>query len=46
MPTYSYVINAAAQKKMYKTMAKNVNAPKEPKDLAREWHNDGTILPS
>jgi len=35
------VINAAAQKKMYKTMAKNKNPLKEPKDLAREWHNDG-----
>ncbi len=41
----SYVINAKAQKEMYKTMAKNKNALKEPKDLSREWHNDGEPTP-
>ncbi len=38
-----YVINYKAQKAMYKTMAKNQNALKEPKDTAKEWHNDGGI---
>lgn len=36
-----YVINAAAQKKIYKTMARR--ALEEPRDLSREWHSDSTF---
>ena len=36
-----YVINAEAQKKIYKTMARK--GLDEPKDLAREWHSDSTF---
>jgi hypothetical protein len=38
----SYVINARAQRQMYKSMPRNQNPLKEPKDLSKEWHNDGT----
>ncbi|KAF4630919.1 hypothetical protein G7Y89_g7217 [Cudoniella acicularis] len=35
-----YVINSDAAKKLYKTMAGK--GAKEPKDLSREWHSDGS----
>jgi alpha-ketoglutarate-dependent taurine dioxygenase len=37
----SYVINAEAQKKIYKTMSRP--GLDEPKDLSREWHSDSTF---
>ncbi|KAF2634055.1 taurine catabolism dioxygenase [Massarina eburnea CBS 473.64] len=38
-----YVINTAAQKKIYATMPNRAPLTEEPKDLSREWHSDSTF---